>query len=656
MLPAPVPRPHRSRRRTGALIAVGTVVAAAVLVAPTAVPAVGAREAAEVPVYLWEPVRPYQTAKPPPECFTVPITSGWNLPPGLAYDPDRARRLAETGDYTCSVPRGYRAYLAPADTELARDGRSLATDCLVEVTRIGSSRYFGYTCWLKIAPPPADPGPPAPPTAPGPPPECQRSQPWPAPPPGAETDDAFWVLVTLDTDGAGADAALVQQRRQQAAALAAEYGVTPDHVYGALVTGFAGKITKEAYGCLAKFDRRVRNVTYAATETPYVAQSPPVGQPTGPQVVPTGVRRVGGDRYPAPGPDGRRADVDADIAVLDTGVDLDNPDLNVVGGVDCVDWDGRDSYDDDAGHGTRVASAAAARDNDVGIVGTAPGARIWAVRTSGTSRYNTFGSQMCGLDWIAQHADVIDVVNDSSGGPWLAPNVDRTQTCRSSDPMYDATCLLVERFGVPYVTITGNFPRPIFDPDAPPDEALIQPAGFDQVIAVSGLADYDGLPGGLARPTCPKGFSEGRPDVDDTIDDFSGYGQRVDLIAPSVCQQLLGSRGQVVVDTGTSFAAPLVTGAVALHRQVRPGASPAQVVADLRTVGSADWNAADDPDGLREPLLDVTGLARLPAPGATVPPAGDGNGHLGTGSLDDWRAAAVPPKRVRLIDPRRGGS
>ena len=104
--------------------------------------------------------------------------------------------------------------------------------------------------------------------------------------------------------------------------------------------------------------------------------SPDEEATAGGQTLPTGVDRIEGDRSSTRSGNGRGS-VNVNVAVIDSGIDVDHPDLNVVGGVDCASGKG---FDDPHGHGTAVASILAARDNGTHVVGVAPGARLWAGR------------------------------------------------------------------------------------------------------------------------------------------------------------------------------------------------------------------------------------------------------------------------------------
>jgi subtilisin family serine protease len=127
------------------------------------------------------------------------------------------------------------------------------------------------------------------------------------------------------------------------------------------------------------------------------------------------------------------------------------------------------------------------------------------------------------------------------------------------------------------------------------------PASFPEVITVSALADFDGLPGGLGKATC-------RTDQDDTLAVFSNYGAGVDLIAPGVCIDSTWKAGGYNTISGTSMASPHVAGAAALYLSDHPGATPAVVAGALKTAGNLLWNATGDPDRTKETLLNVDSL------------------------------------------------
>ena len=139
------------------------------------------------------------------------------------------------------------------------------------------------------------------------------------------------------------------------------------------------------------------------------------------------------------------------------------------------------------------------------------------------------------------------------------------------------------------------------------DASEFTPAGFEDVIAVSALVDYDGAPGGLGTtPPCWK--QTFAAEVDDSFAFFSNYGSVIDLIAPGVCVLTTTQAGQYALVSGTSFSAPHATGGAALYLADHPGASPSRVRAALMRAGSVAWDASDDPDGIQEPLLDVSTL------------------------------------------------
>ncbi len=203
------------------------------------------------------------------------------------------------------------------------------------------------------------------------------------------------------------------------------------------------------------------------------------------QEIPTGIRRIYANQSSLFTIDGVPDKLNVDVAVLDSGVDLDHPDLTVMRGVDCVDNNG--NPDDEYGHGTMVAGVIGAEDNDFGVVGVVPGARIWAVRVGNGKGDFQIPWLLCGLRWVADHADTIEVANLSLGSKEAIPNLDDHNCGRTNqDPVQQEICRIVER-GITVVVAAGNEQR---------DAALVSPAAYDEVITVSSMNDYDGLPGG----------------------------------------------------------------------------------------------------------------------------------------------------------------
>ena len=259
-----------------------------------------------------------------------------------------------------------------------------------------------------------------------------------------------------------------------------------------------------------------------------------------PQVVPSGVDRVQSELSSTASGDGR-GQVDVDVAIVDGGFEFKHPDLDLRRGAVCIGRDFHDSANIVGSHGTEVAGVVGALDNGIGVVGVAPGARLWAVEVF-RKNFATLSSVLCGIDWVLAHADVIEVVNMSFGGP--GPDDDSCGRI-SGDPLHQAICALVDA-GVTVVASAGNEAI---------DASEFTPAGFEDVIAVSALVDYDGAPGGLGTtPPCWK--QTFASEIDDSFAFFSNYGSVIDLIAPGVCVLTTTQAGQYALVSGTSFSAP----------------------------------------------------------------------------------------------------
>ena len=374
----------------------------------------------------------------------------------------------------------------------------------------------------------------------------------------------------------------------RASARAGRLGITRDRTFRSAVRGYSAKLTGVQLAAL-RADPDVAAVVPDA-----------VVSMTG-QTTPRGVRRVFGSRSAIAGINGSDERVDADVAIVDTGIDRTHPDLNVVGGHNCS-TSNPDAWGDDNGHGTHVAGTVGALDNGIGVVGVAPGVRLWAVRILNSAGDGLVSWYVCGLDWIAAQRDPADPTRPlfEAANMSVAKTGADDHNCglTNGDLIHQAICRLVAS-GVTVVAAAGNNSF---------SASRLIPASYNEVITVSALADTDGMPGGLGGNAC---YSWGSYDRDDTFANFSNYGGDVDLIAPGKCilSTLPGNRYGTI--SGTSMAAPLVTGAVALYKASRPLATPSQVRAALRAAGTQDWNTATDPDGIHEPLLDVARIVAL---------------------------------------------
>jgi len=357
-------------------------------------------------------------------------------------------------------------------------------------------------------------------------------------------------------------------------------GVIPTHVYHNVFNGFAAVIPDQQLAAV-RGDPRVKAVIPDRVVHAFV------------QTRPTGVDRIDADQNATAGI-GSGKQVDVDVAVLDTAGNDSHPDLNVFASTNCTN----SPVDaDDDGHGTHVGGTIGALDNDIGVVGVAPGARLWNVRVL----KNGWGYDswiICGLDFVTEHADEIEVANLSLGGGGSDSH------CQTNfrDLFHQAFCRTVAA-GVTVVVAAGNESR---------NAAQETPAAYDEVITVSALADSDGLPGGVGRET--------KYGPDDSLARFSNFGADVDIAAPGVNIYSTWRGGKYAMLSGTSMASPHVAGAAALYLAAHPGTAPADVKAAL--LGAREKFALPgDRDGIDEGVLYAgDGSAPTHPPGDPLPP------------------------------------
>lgn len=186
--------------------------------------------------------------------------------------------------------------------------------------------------------------------------------------------------------------------------------------------------SKSINGALLTLTAKEADLLRKRKEVSYVEQdrlmilAPPCGTPTNPcsggggggtsgQTVPAGITRVnGGVAYTG-----------NNVAwIIDTGIDLDHPDLNVDAsrGFNAF-TSGRDakSLDDGNGHGTHVSGTIAALDNNIGVVGVAAGATVIPVKVLDSRGSGSYSGVIAGVDYVAANGVSGDVANMSLGGP-----------------------------------------------------------------------------------------------------------------------------------------------------------------------------------------------------------------------------------------------
>lgn len=294
--------------------------------------------------------------------------------------------------------------------------------------------------------------------------------------------------------------------------------------------------------------------------------------------VPTGIRRVlarHGKR-----PDAHELGVTGDgvrVAVLDTGIDVDHPDLRVNRklGKDCV---GSGRLDDPNGHGTHVAGTIGAiADNGKGVVGVAPDVQLVPVRVLDSRGGGSTATITCGVDHLTKLANDGNPDNDVLIGNMSLTGKGGSGSCDDGG-LRQAVCRSV-RAGVVYTAAAGNSDAAVGN---------FFPANYPEVMAVSAFTDFDGDPGGNAG--CRELFN--RRECDDTLWTRTNYGWQMALTAPGVQIVSTKAGGGTETRTGTSMAAPHAAGVAALVRQLRPGWSPSDVRDAMQRGGEC-------PDGKR---------------------------------------------------------
>lgn len=360
----------------------------------------------------------------------------------------------------------------------------------------------------------------------------------------SQVDDSYIVVLNKDlfTNLNGTEKVAYDTRIERVEAVAQELlssknvaEVKIGQVYGKVFQGFNTKLTAEEAENLAK-DSRV-----AYVEQDQIMSINPIVEETGvtmrAQTTPYGITRVNGGNTTS----------NVTGWVIDTGIDLNHEDLN-------VDIDRSISYasldpfgffnvfnaDDQQGHGSHVAGTMAAIDNNVGVIGVAPGATVVAVKVLDALGSGFNSNVIKGVDYVAANAAAGDVANMSLGG--------------GASPALDDAVKAAAAQGILFALAAGN------DSEHANNSSPARANGAN-IYTVSAM------------------------DINDNFASFSNFGNPpVDVCAPGVGTFSTSNNGGYATLSGTSMASPHVAG--------------------LLMIGalSFDGTVNNDPDGQADPI------------------------------------------------------
>jgi subtilisin len=386
------------------------------------------------------------------------------------------------------------------------------------------------------------------------------------------------------------------------------------HTYDAALHGYAAGLSPAGLAKV-KADSRVAFVTQNRSAHAFQAQT-----------LPTGVNRIDADLSPTAQLAGNGSGtatgaidpntgqpITSAVAVFDTGVDYLHPDLNVVGGVNCLDANdayNNHTYGDELGHGTHVAGIIGAKDDGNGVVGVAPGVPLYSVRNGNRLGVTTTSAQLCGINWITQNGPSLGIKVVNSSQVLVGGKDDGNCGYANNDLMHQAICRSTQQAGITWVFAAGN---------STVDLANTGGAGYDEVLAVTAMGDSNGQPnvGSTAKFSCKSAIqSNGNNTIsgtDDTYASFSNYAVTVQdqnhtVAAPGVCLWSTFKNQSYGWMSGTSKAAPHATGVVELCilSGKCPGA-PGDTIARVRS-DSITYNYNNTTWGFKgDPLRPVTG-------------------------------------------------
>lgn len=297
----------------------------------------------------------------------------------------------------------------------------------------------------------------------------------------------------------------VAYAKSQASAIMNENGISSGKIilaYGTALMGFAANLTDQEVIAL-RADKRVSYIEPDYMLSLKIAAKPIPVQPV--ETIPYGIARVG-----------YASGIGKTAWIIDTGIDLDHPDLTVNTVLQKNFIDPTSTADDDNGHGTHCAGTVAAIDNTIGVIGVAAGATVVPVKVLARNGSGAYSGVVAGVDYVASAGSAGNSANMSLSGPVYQP--------------LDDAVLAASNKGIFFALAAGN---------AQSDANLYSPA----------------------RTNGPYVWTISAMDINDNWAYFSNFGNPpVDYCEPGVSVYSCYKGGGYTTMSGTSMASPHMCG------------------------------------------------------------------------------------------------
>lgn len=300
------------------------------------------------------------------------------------------------------------------------------------------------------------------------------------------------------------------------------------------------------------------------------------------------------------------------VAILDTGVETTHPDLagSVVAeqcycsGGCCPNGQGEQSgagsAHTDFVHGIHVAGIVLSR-GVVAPTGVAPQAKLVAVKVLNDQNRGSLIDWIRGLQWIASQRPDVQAINMSL----------------VSDAVFPDTCDNADSFNMAFAQVFG----------------MLRARGTLTFVSAGNTGDLDAL----TSPACVgAAVAVGAVDGHDTVADFSSVSSALDILAPGVAIVSSGPDSTQATLSGTSMAAPHVTGTAALVLALSPNLSADELESLLEQRGAA---VVDERVGRAFPRVAALAAVTAAMP-SSRPLAGGGSGR--NDCLLEWNVAGKP--------------